>query len=94
MDVGIGEKRRTIRSGARHFGSAQRVVGAGAIFHDPGLAEDIPEAFGEQPADGIDVAAGCGGNDQADVAALLSTMRSATARSAQVHQSQAEFCGA
>ncbi len=75
MDVGIGQKCGAVGCGTRHLGGAQRVVGAGAVFHHPRLAERVLEAIGVEPADDIDVAAGRRWNDQADIAALLSGCR-------------------
>ena len=75
MDVGIGQKRRAIGRGTRHFGGAQRVAGARAGFDHPSLAERVLEAVCVEPANGIDGAPGCSGNDQADISTLLTERR-------------------
>ena len=75
VDVGVGEQRSAVGRRPRHLGGAQRVAGTWAVLHDPALAERVLHAVGKQPADDIDIAAGCSGNDQAHVAALLGECR-------------------
>ena len=91
MDVGIGQKRRAIGRGTRDLGGAQRVVGARAVLDHPSLAERVLETVRVEPANGIDGAAGCSGNDKADIAALLSGRRARQRRQSKSSQSKQSF---